>query len=215
FVFGDGGLHFVGGRGKGVVSFYGQARDLEDIRADVERVGITPSRVYIRHRSHTIQTEYAEYHFERVEEWFKVVGSGFAVLLACLGAPVGNKARQDYPAPGWLAAAPRWQKRLFLAAFFGAELTTPGTVTGHGTVFAAPTVSMSKRAAFTESGRAFLATLSAWLADFGVATQAILQRKAQLNADGDRSYRLLLILSPKLPSLLNLWGRVGYEYNRK
>src|SRR5207244_1555102 len=99
FVFGDGGLHFVGGRGKGVVSFYGEARDLEDIRADVERLGITPSRVYTRHRSHTIQTEYAEYRFERVEEWFKVGGSGFAVLLACLGAPVGNRARQDYAAP--------------------------------------------------------------------------------------------------------------------
>jgi len=215
FVFGDGSLHFGGCAAKGVVCFNGHASDLEAIRADVARVGITPSRIYSRERSHTIRTQYAEYQFERTEEWFKVVGSGFAVLLACLGAPVGKKPQQDYSAPAWLDAAPLWQKRLFLAALFGAELTTPATITGHDTVFGAPTLSMNKRRAFAARGREFLGKLSAWLAEFGVLTQNILGDTVQENADGERSERLRLVLSGTADSLLNLWTQVGYEYNRE
>jgi tRNA-splicing ligase RtcB len=215
FVFGDGSIHFTKESAKGVVSFYGGSADLETIRADVQALGITPSRVYCRDRHHVIRTPYAEVRFDRQEEWFKVGGSGFAVLLACLGAPVGNKARQDYEAPQWLDAAPRWHKRLFLAALFGAELTTPTTITGHGTVFAAPTLCMSKRVSRAPSGRRFLQRLSGWLELFGVATQAIAARVEQMNKDGERSTRLQLILSPREESLRNLWSRIGYEYNRK
>ncbi|HJT76885.1 MAG TPA: RtcB family protein, partial [Gemmataceae bacterium] len=215
FVFGDGTLRFEGGTGKGVVHFFGHAEDLEAIRADVRAVGFTPSRVYRRDRRHRIKTAYAEYQFERTEEWFKVVGSGFALLLACLGAPVGKKTHQDCPAPHWLDAAPLWQKRLFLAALFGAELTTPATVTGHGTVFGAPTLGVNKRPAFVGGGRQFLQQISSWLEAFGVQTQAILQETAQANADGEHSERLRLVLSPNAESLLNLWRRIGYEYHRE
>src|SRR5205085_2056747 len=73
----------------------------------------------------------------------------------------------------WLANAPKWQQRLFLAAHFGAELTSPATVPGHGTVFASPTLSLNKRATVAKSGEDFLRQLSALLAGFGVATHAI------------------------------------------
>src|SRR5262249_37577292 len=114
FVFGDANLHFGKGTGKGVVLFSGDRADLETIGADVKAIGFTPSRVYARERRHVIHTAYREHEFERTEEWFKVVGSAFAMLLACLGAPVGKKAHQSYLCPAWLGAAPRWQKRLFL-----------------------------------------------------------------------------------------------------
>jgi tRNA-splicing ligase RtcB len=215
FVLGDGSLHFNSGDGKGVTSFGGKAEDLEAIREDLRRIGIMPSHVYSRERTHAIQTAYAEYEFERTEEWFKVVGSGFAVLLACLGVPVGKKPQQDYSVPAWLEAAPLWQRRLFLAAFFGAEMTTPATVTGHDTVFGAPTVSMNKRPAHVASGRTFLERVSAWLTAFGVETQAILCDTAQANADGQRSERLRLVLSNTTQNLIRLWEQVGYEYNRE
>jgi tRNA-splicing ligase RtcB (3'-phosphate/5'-hydroxy nucleic acid ligase) len=215
FIFGDGSLHFVKQSSNGVVSFYGQGVDLETIRADVQALGIIPSRVYRRDRHHCIQTPYAEVRFDRQEEWFKVGCSSFTVLLACLGAPVGNKACQDYDAPAWLDAAPLWQKRLFLAALFGAELTTPATITGNGTVFTSPTLCMSKRISRAASGRRFLRRLSDWLKLFGVETQAIAERTEQMNKDGERSVRLRLILSPKAQILHHLWARVGYEYNRK
>ena len=215
YIFGDGTLRFERGTGKGVAAFYGDADNLELIRADIEAIGVTPSRVYSRERRHRVQTAYREYTFDRRETHFKVVGSAFAALLACLGAPIGTKTRQDYPAPVWLDGAPRWQKRLFLAALFGAELTAPSTVTGHDTLFTAPTLSMNKRPAYVESGEAFLRQISAWLAEFGVETQAIARRVEGANSDGERSVRLRLILAPTVASLLALWGRVGYEYHHR
>jgi tRNA-splicing ligase RtcB len=214
FVFGDGNLHFAGENEKGVVSFYGGAGDLEAIRADLLRIGMVPSRIYFRQRSHSIRTPYGVSAFERREEWFKVVGSGFAVLLACLGAPVGNKAERDYSLPAWLDGAPAWHRRLFLAALFGAELTSPATVTGHPTVFFAPTLGMNKRPAFCPGGKRFLENIAAWLRPFGVETQAILVEDAIETPAGRPSQRLRLVLSSRAESLLNLWSAVGYEYNR-
>src|SRR5438105_4801625 len=115
FISGDGNIHF-NTEGKGVTSFYGQVTDLESIRTTVAALGFTASRLYTRDREHRIQTAYGERHFATSENHFKVVGSGFAVLLSCLGATVGNKAEQDSEPPAWLEGAPLWQKRLFLAA---------------------------------------------------------------------------------------------------
>ncbi|HZU37251.1 MAG TPA: intein-containing RctB family protein [Gemmataceae bacterium] len=215
FVFGDGNLHFTTS-GKGVTMFFGSAPDLETIRADILRLGLTPSRVYTGQRQHRISTAYAERQFERTEEWFKVVGSGLALLLACLGAPVGNKARQDYEAPAWLEQAPRWHKRLFLAAFFGAELTTPATIPGHGSVFGAPTIGMNKRLPYAASGRRFLEQLGTWVGEFGVRVQGLYEEcDWQTNKAGEGTIRCRLALSGQVDTLIALWSRIGYEYNAK
>jgi tRNA-splicing ligase RtcB len=215
FVLGDGSIHFESKSGKGITTFYGDAADLQDLRDDLLGLGITPSQVYARERRHEIHTKYAEYSFSRSEFWFKVSGSGFAVLLSCLGSPVGRKAEQSYDLPAWLEDSPAWHRRLFLAALFGAELTTPATVPGHGTVFAAPTLSLNKRPAHEANGRGFLDRLAVWLRGLGVKTQAIHRDQAQTNADGQVSVRLRLVLSATADNLRNLWGKIGYEYNRK
>lgn len=215
FVFGDGSIYFESKRGKGVTCFFGEAVDLAEVRDDILALGIQPSQIYGRDRTHSIRTQYAEYAFARREHWFRVTSSGFAVLLACLGAPVGQKATQSYNLPAWLEAAPLWHRRLFLAALFGAELTTPATISGHGTVFGAPTLSLNKRPEHEASGRRLLDTIAVWLRDMGVRTQAIHRDEAQKNMDGSLSIRLRLVLAPTSENLRHLWGRVGYEYNRR
>ena len=215
FLLGDGSLHFQTGSGKGTVWFFGEAEDLEAIRADVFAIGFTPSRVYRRQRRHQITTTYHQYEFEREETSFKVVGSAFAALLAALGAPVGVKTSQDYVLPEWLMDAPLWHQRLFLAALFGAELTTPRVVTDHGYNFTAPALSLNKRAGFVASGRHFLEQVARMLEGFGVETTAVSQRAEQIKADGVQSHRLRLALSSQPASLINLWSRIGFEYNHK
>ncbi len=215
YLFGDGTLYFTSGAGKGVVWFYGQREDLEAIRADVAALGFTPSRVYTRRRQHQIRTPYDEYEFETDEHSFKVVGSAFAVLLVALGAPVGARSTQDFGLPSWLFAAPRWQQRLFLAALFGAELSAPATYDAHGTNFYTPVLSLSKREGFVESGQAFLEGVSRLLEGFGVETLTISRRTEQTCPDGSRSVRLRLVLSSRPENLIRLWGRVGFEYNRR
>ena len=215
YVLGDGTIYFTGGTGKGVTWFHGERADLETIRQDVEALGFTPSRIYSRHREHQLTTTYDTYEFEQEETSFKVVGSAFAVLLAVLGVPIGAKASQDFGVPSWLFEAPHWQQRLFLAALFGAELSAPVTFETHGTNFYTPVLSMNKREGFVESGCVFLAGIGQLLAGFGVEVKTISQRMEQTNQDESQSVRLRLVLSSRPESLIGLWGRVGFEYNRK
>jgi len=213
YIFGDGSIHFERKSGKGVVSFYGKLDDLEHIRTDLKRLGVTPSKIYERKRNHCISTTYDDYQFQRTETWFKVRSTGFAVLLDILGAPVGRKAEQDYGLPEWMDSAPLWCKRLFLAAFFGAELTTPRTVSGHPYNLATPVLSQNKRTANVESGRTFLEQIADWLRQFGILSRPIAVRKEQINADGSQSLRLRLALQADPENLVRLWRKIGYDYN--
>jgi tRNA-splicing ligase RtcB len=182
-VWGDGTVRLSEGQ-KGVLACYGRVEDLEDLRQDILAIGFRPSRVYARTRRHTVQTTYRAYEFNHVETWIKVSSTGLAGLLVALGMPNGNKARSDWRLPGWLKQAPLWQKRLFLGAFNGAEMNTPGTVTGHGFNFEAPTLSVSKREEFAASGETWLRDIADLLAEFDVATLPIARRIEQANADG-------------------------------
>ncbi len=215
FIFGDGTLYFEKGNGKGITWFFGEEADLENIRSDIQMIGITPSRIYKMERDHKILTAYGEFEFRREEVSFKVAGSGFAALLAALGAPVGAKAKQEYRIPQWLFRAPRWQQRLFLAAHFGAELASPKPYKERNYNFYPPMLSLNKREQFVENGKLFLKDISKLLEGFQVETKKISLREEQINIDGSKSYRLMLILGSKPGDLINLWSRIGFEYNRK
>jgi tRNA-splicing ligase RtcB len=214
FLFGDGTVRFDKKSGKGTVAFYGQANDLEDIRRDIAMLGFRASRVWSRQRQHRIQTTYDTYEFENTEHWCTVNSTALAALLGFLGVPLGNKAKQDYDAPAWLDHAPLWQKRLFLAALFGAEMSAPQTVTGHDRNFGAPTVSMNKRHGFETSGKQFLQHIAMWLREAGIATRPIGSRFEQKNQDGSHSTRLRLSVEADTDNLIRLWSTVGFEYNR-
>ncbi len=211
YVFGDGNIHFVKKRGKGVTCFYGKPEDLEKIREDILTIGYNPSRIYCRRRYHKIK----EYEFTNEETSCKVMSSSFAILLVSLGVPLGKKTDQDYHLPLWIFKTSLWQKRLFLAAFFGAELSTPKTMLNHDYNFYCPVLCMNKKKGFVENGREFLEEISSLLAEFGVRTQKISERAEYVNKKGEISYRLRLILSGQTESMINLYGKVGFEYNKK
>lgn len=215
FIFGDGSIYFSGQRGKGVVWFYGLPEDLEEIRADVEAIGFTPSRVYTRERQHQITAAYDKYEFSHIEHSFKVSSTAFAALLVGLGAPIGKKAEQDYEVPAWLSRAPLWHKRLFLAALFGAELSRPSAFAQRGYNFLSPLICLNKREGYVTSGISFLEGIRRFLAEFDVQTYAISQRSEQRNPDGTRSHRLRLVVSSRPENLIRFWGQIGFEYNQK
>jgi len=215
YVFGDGNIHFTNKKGKGITSFYGKSEGLEEIKRDIANIGYNCSRVYHRKRDHKIDTLYGKCEFSNIETFCKVVSSSFAILLVSLGTSLGRKTNQDYHLPSWIFKAPLWQKRLFLAAFFGAELSTPKTLLNHKYTFYGPIISMNKQEGFIESGRKFLEEISDLLTEFGVKTQKISQRVEYINKEGNISHRLRLILSGQNQDLINLYSKIGFEYNKK
>jgi tRNA-splicing ligase RtcB len=213
--FGDGNIYFEGKRGKGHCWFYGAKKDLEEIRDDMEKIGFSCSRPYSRIRKHEIKTVYSTREFTGESFGCKVSSSGFAALLIVLGTPLGKKTTQAFRVPAWIRKAPLWQKRLFLASYFGAEMSAPKTLKGHGCNFYCPVVSMNKRKAYADSGRRFLKDLSEMLEEFNVTTNKIGEREEQKNKDGETSVRQTLLISGKTEDIIDLYSKVGFEYNQK
>jgi tRNA-splicing ligase RtcB len=197
------------------VGLYGEPVDLEDIRRDVRALGFIPSKIYQRERSHKIKTKYGVVKFARTESVVHCGSTALAVLLRCLGATAGNKARQDFNLPIWLNRAPQWMKRLYLASLFGAELTTPRTITNHPYNFYGPELSLNKRQANSESGRQFLEGIQAWLYELGVESSIIRDSENFISREGHISIRLRLQISSRPKNLIKLWSTIGLEYNRR
>jgi len=213
-VFGDGTLYFEGDTGKGITWFVGTVEDLEDIRRDLAP-WCTISSIYTRSRSHRIKTDYGEVQCRATPHECRVTSSAFAVLLALLGCPVGNKSRQDYALPDWLLAASLWQKRLFLAAYFGAALQTPRAYTERNHNFPCPLLTVQKQEAYRTSGRRWLEQIGALVKEFGVQTQGIEEHPEAVERKHGRSCRLRLVFSSRPESLRALFARIGVEYNRQ
>ncbi len=214
FIQGDGNLQLFR-KGGSQMSFYGDAVDLEDLRADISALGFRPSRVYQRHRSHRIVTPYDLISFERTESYVLCRSTALALILYVLGATAGNKAEQNFLAPAWLDGAPRWMKRLYIAALFGAELTSPAIVTGRRFNFYTQVLSLNKRHSCADSGRQYLEKIRAWLREFEVESNFVKERIDRINAVGDLSVRLRLQIKSEHSNLIRLWTRVGFEYNRR
>jgi len=215
YVFGDGYIYFNNKEDAGITWFYGKGEDLEKIRKDILKLGFKPSKIYSRKKNHKFKTLYSEYEFNNIETSFKVCSSSFAILLVALGAPLGNKAAQNYSLPDWIFKAPLWQKRLFLASFFGAEMSTPKTIINHKYNFYAPVISMNKKDGYVKSGKQFFKDLSSLLNDFGIPIVKISQRMEYVNSNNEISYHLRLILSNTPEAMINLYSKVGFEYNAR
>ncbi|MBI4173302.1 MAG: RtcB family protein [Candidatus Aenigmarchaeota archaeon] len=213
FVFGDGVLTFLKNR-KGFVHFYGQEEDLESIRDDLRSIGLTAQNIHKRTRKHEIRTQYSLVRFEAEEKLLLKKSTGFAALLAMLGVPAGRKTHAAYRMPEWLKKARLWQKRLFLSALFGAEMSKPKTLNRYN--FYCPQLNMNKAQHLLDNGNAFLADIRDMLAEFGVDSKAPV-RVAGNDYHGvhgpTNSLRLLILSNPA--NLIRLYEKIGFSYNRK
>jgi len=213
YIFGDGTANFVGKNKKGLVSFYGKAEDLKQIRSDLQKIGIK-SVFYRRHRKHKIKTNYGTYNFSVIENSLSVHSSGFLLLLYFLGCPLGNKTYQKFGIPKWLKKAPLWQKRLFLAAFFGAELSTPNTFNKYN--FYAPTLNINKVKIFKKDGVRFLNNIRSSLKEFGIKSGKVVEIEG-LSYPGQygKTTGLRFQISDATDNLIKFFSTIGFEYNQR
>jgi len=146
YLFGDGTVYYSGK--KGYVNFYGGEEDLTKIQHDLKVVGYN-SQAYKRKRNFKIKTQYGEKEFTSENCELHCKSTSLARLLELLGAPVGNKTRQDYLVPLWILNSKLWIKRLFLSGFFSAELSKPKLTSKYN--FYTPIISQNKSEKHIES----------------------------------------------------------------
>ncbi len=214
YVFGDGSVVFT--PRSVFVWFWGKRQDLEDIRSDVRRLGYTPTKIYTRTRLAKITSRYGTRSFRSVEHGFYVHARSFAAALLAMGAPKGQKAKQEYRLPKWVFRLPIWQKRLILASFFGAELSTPAPVSGHEKTLASPLLTQSKHSDILGGGLRFMRQIRSLLSEVGVRCNPItIDRDTNPTRRGVTSSRLRLQISESPDNLTRFWGTIGFEYNRR
>ena len=211
YVFGDGSISFVGKAKKGTVWFYGEPDDLETIRQDIKKLGFTPSKIYKRTRNHRIKTHYKEYKFIRTEYSIKVVSSTFASLLVALGVPFGFKTCQKYKIPKWIFKCPLWQKRLFLASFFGAEMSKPTTLNKYN--FYAPSLNINKTIPLKENGFQFLTEIKGLLKEFEIDCSEIVEVEGLSNPG--KTIGLRIRVKSISSNLLKFFETIGFEYHQE
>lgn len=213
YLFGDGSISFNKNNGYLCTSFFGRLDDMIEIEKDIRKIGFSPYTCN-RKRKHHIVTEYSTYDFETTTATCKTASRSLALLMASLGVPVGNKTSQDFNIPYWIHKAPLWQKRLFIASFFGAEISSPKIFVKHGYNFYLPSLSMNKNIENTQNGIEFMNELSLILREFGVKTNKISVRKEKIGKERNEKIRIRLLISNKTESMLNLCEKIGIEYNR-
>ena len=213
FIFGDGYISLQK-NGRAIIGFNGKYSDLKAIREDLKKIGFNPSSIYQRKRKHKIKTHYKDYEFETLENSFKVSSFALAALLIVLGAPFGTKVNQSYRIPKWMWGCPLWQKRLFLAALFGAELSKPKTLNKYN--FYAPQLNMQKAKGLEKNAKLFLKDIAALLKEFGIKTYPIKEvfgYHYQGKKGETKGFRLQI--QEKADNLIRFFETINYEYNQE
>ena len=211
YILGDGSLHLYGKNKSARTAFYGKNEDLERIRVDLDKLGVKAT-IVTRQRFHQLTSAYGKvYSFRFVEHCLSTGSVGFAVLLHALGVPFGNKTYQRFEVPLWLFRAALWQKRLFLASFFGAEMSKPATLNKFN--FYAPTININKEISLSGNGIKFLNQIRYLLKELGVSSGRIAE-VTELGYRG-RTIGLRFGISGKSGNLIRFFETVGFEYHRE
>lgn len=209
YMLGDGSLS--NSSGNMCMRVYGEEEDMKRMKEDLARIGINSN--YVHRESQTIiNGVYGEKGIVGSSHELRIYSREFAKRLVSLGYPIGKKTSNKYGVPKWIFDSPLWIKRLFLAGFFGAELSSPATHTRTG--FYAPILAQNKLAALEEDGREFMIDIMNLLEEFGVRCTKISSKRVGKNSDGE-TVRLRLEISAEENNLLELYSKIGFEYNEK
>ncbi len=211
FLTGDGWLGKV--KDRRVLKFIGKEEDMELIRRDIEKLGYKSTRTYTENCKSKITYTDGEVRIIEGKTHTTVVGSvSLPVLLHALGAPFGNKSRNEFEVPSWIFKAPLWIKRLYLAGYFGAELTRPSIRKAENYRFGLARLSMNKLVNLKSNGLKFLNQIKLLLEEFGVEVTKFYELKGVMTKDGKETVKLRIDISSKEENLKKLWSKIGFEY---
>lgn len=200
-------------QGSKYVSIYGKLEDLKSIKNDLNWLGIN-SIIISRQRHHKINSHYGEAAFQAVEHSIKISSRGFRVILHAMGIPSGNRSAQRYRIPPWIKSLTAWQKRLFVAAYFGGELTKP--ISNNGYNFTMPAFSVSKLETLLDNAFEIVNDIKEILDSLGIKTSTLtLVDGYTYNGKKGTTKAVRLGIESNAQNMLKFLSTVGYVYNKE
>lgn len=209
YLFGDGMINFFGQNREGQVTFWGKLNDIKNIRDDFNKIGIK-TFIYSSNKIYGKNAFDKTYRFFSKGE-YSLNSSSFPLVLLfyLLGGPLGKKTNQKFNIPKWLWKAPLWQKRLFIASFFGAELSKPANLNKYH--FYPLNLNINKTLPFKNNGIAFLNELRKILVEFGVKSSKVVEAE-EISYFG-KTISLRFQILGDLENLIKFFEVIGFEYN--
>lgn len=195
------------------VLMYGKLDDLREIKNDLDWLRIHSS-ITSRQRHHKINSYYGSTAFQTVEHSIRISSKGFRVALHAMGIPSGNRSAQRYRIPVWIKSLKPWQKRLFVAAYFGGELTKP--ISNNGYNFTMPTFSVSKLESLLDNAFEIVTDMKEILDSLGVKTsEPVLVEGYTYDGKKGRTKAVRLGIQSNAENMLKFLSTVGYVYNKE
>ena len=191
----------------------GQEEDLKEIKKDLEKLKIKSTNVKFRITYGKIKNYKGEEIEAKGESYYIEINSTpLATLLVALGCPKGKKTIKKYYVPSWIFKSPLWIKRLYLAGYFGAEMTKPIVYEQyHGTIIERPTLAVYKIEKLKDCGVKYVSQLRILLKDLDIETNKIHFEKGRITQAG-KTVKIVLRISSHIENLIKFFSKVGYEY---
>lgn len=200
-------------RGSKYVCIYGKLEDLKTIKNDLNWLGLN-SIITSRRRNHKIKSQYGENAFETEEHSIKISSRGFRVVLHAMGIPHGNRSAQRYRVPAWIKSLRPWQKRLFVAAYLGGEISKP--ITNNGYNFSMPTFSVSKLEKILGNAFEFVNDMKDILESLGIETsEPVVVNGYTYSGKKGTTAAVRLGIESNAENMFRFLSTVGCVYNKE
>jgi len=220
-LFGDGHvtLRKSGISSRGDFNFCAGIDDLQIIKKDLEFIGLKTSairKVDSGGYTYTINKKGIKKGLVKgTSLLLDATSIAFFSLFKALGAPIGKKTDVEFRVPKWVMNSPKqWVKQLFLASYFGCEMTKPEPQISLKS-FRTPYFSLNKREDLIESGLEFVDDIKKLLNEFDIEMKKVKVIPHCIRKDGKISHKTKVYLSNTTQNLINLYGKIGFEYATK
>jgi RNA-splicing ligase RtcB/uncharacterized protein YjhX (UPF0386 family) len=216
YLTGDGNLR-KDGRGWRFI-LLGDVEDLEKARSDIAKLGFKTGDIRRKETSGKITTANGKVmEVKGVSHFIECHSSALSLLLIALGAPLGNKTIRKFEVPSWVSQSPKWIQRLYIAGYFGAELTKPIITTSRKKYeyFERPTLAAYKVEALKHNAERFLSQIAQILSRFGIESKVVEEKGAGRITQAGKTVKILLRISSDTENISRFYSRVNYEYCKR
>ncbi|MEM5882732.1 MAG: tRNA pseudouridine(54/55) synthase Pus10 [Candidatus Aenigmatarchaeota archaeon] len=219
FLFGDGTVRLSRKRDVGL-EFYGNKKDLNEIRLDIKKIGYNSSFFKEKPRMSTIKDYHGNVKVIKTKKIaYKLLcySKSLWCLLVALGAPIGNKVTKEFKIPEWVKNSETSIKREFLASLLGTEIDKPRLDKRkyNRKSFNTPRFSLNKSEKSLRNGLKFIEDLRKLLKEFEVESLKPRIIPYTSRKDGQKSFKICLDISNRFENLINLYGKIGFKYAKE
>jgi DNA-directed RNA polymerase beta' subunit len=198
----------------GIVFRTSQECDIKSIRKDLIKIGISPDKVNIRKHKDCVNRKITtsdgkEVCFNGKGLYEIYLQRAIAFAFTVLGAPFGDRVKQEFNVPSWIMNGSKMVKRQFLRGYLGGDASSPTIDKRTGYRFRTIHFKMSKLN--TIKTNKFFEDIYQLLNEFGIETTSVKIEKGNKRKDGI-SHVFKGSLRGDIVNSRNFFEKIGYIY---